>query len=207
MPKASSNAVRRPTRPPRCLTGRMDAVSAAFAAHPRRGFLPRSERGRAAHDGPIPIGAGQTNSQPRTVEAMLRLLDARPGQCVLDIGSGSAWTTALLEAITGPTGHVVGVERVPELALWGADNLRRARVRARIRVATPGTLGLPAEGPWDRILVSAEAPDLPRALLDQLADPGRLVLPVGPHLTLVVRQDGSDEVTTHGLYRFVPLLP
>ena len=158
-------------------------------------------------DGPIPIGSGQTNSQPRTVEAMLRLLDVRPGNRVLDVGAGSGWTTALLSHLTGPSGRVVGLERVPELAAWGTDNLRRAGVDADLRVATPGILGLPTEGPWDRVLVSAEARELPAQLLDQLADPGRLVIPVGPHLTLVVRDRGHDQVTTHGLYRFVPLIP
>jgi protein-L-isoaspartate(D-aspartate) O-methyltransferase len=185
----------------------MDAVSAAFAAYPRRGFLPRSERGRAAVDGPIPIGGGQTNSQPRTGATMLRLRDVRPGDRVLDVGAGSGWTTALLTHLAGPSGRVVGVERMPELAAWGSANLRAAGVAADLRVATPGILGLPEEGPWDRILVSAEAGEVPAPLLDQLADPGRMVLPVGPHLTLVVRGDGRDEVTTHGLYRFVPLIP
>ena len=73
-----------------------DPVEAAFAAAPREGFLPRSRRGRASYDGPLDIGHGQTNSQPRTVAAMLRLLEVRPGDRVLDVGSGSGWSTALL---------------------------------------------------------------------------------------------------------------
>jgi len=87
----------------------MDAVADAFEAHPRAGFLPRLARRRAGHDGPIQIGRGQTNSQPRTVADMLRLLDVRPGQRVLDVGAGSGWTTALLAHLTGPDGTVVGV--------------------------------------------------------------------------------------------------
>ena len=87
----------------------MDAVTAAFEAIPREGFLPRDERRRAGHDGPLPIGEGQTNSQPRTVANMLRLLEVGPGQRVLDVGSGSGWTTALLAHLVGPTGSVLGV--------------------------------------------------------------------------------------------------
>ena len=76
--------------------GGMDAVAEAFRAVPRHGFLPRSERGRASYDGPIAIGDGQTNSQPRTVENMLRLLAVRTGDRILDVGSGSGWSTGLL---------------------------------------------------------------------------------------------------------------
>src|SRR6476661_7740427 len=106
----------------------MDPVDRAFQAVPRAGFLPRGARSRAGHDGPILIGHGQTNSQPRTVVDMLRLLDVRPGQRVLDVGSGSGWTTALLGHLTGPDGEVVGVELEPALARWGAANLEGARM-------------------------------------------------------------------------------
>ncbi len=185
-----------------------DRVSAAFDAVPREDFLPAGLRARASYDGPLEIGHGQTSSQPRSVAAMLRLLDARPGDRVLDVGAGSGWTTALLAHLVGPTGLVVGVELVPDLAAWGEQNVRRTSGDwASIRPAAPGVLGVPELAPYDRILVSAEPGSLPPELLDQLADPGRMVLPVGPHLTLVVRAGGRDEVTTHGLYRFVPLIP
>lgn len=195
----------------------MDAdgrVEEAFAAAPRAGFLPRAARDRAAHDGPILIGHGQTSSQPRTVADMLRLLDVHPGQRVLDVGSGSGWTTALLAHLTGPAGEVLGVEIEPELARWGAANLAGhlaghlagvARPWASIRLATPGVLGAPDGAPWDRILVSAEATALPRPLVDQLGDPGRLVVPVAGTMTLVVREHGALTTTRHGRYRFVPL--
>src|SRR3954465_3340038 len=100
-----------------------DQVADAFAAVPRDLFLPESERRRATYDGPLPIGHGQTNSQPRTVAAMLRLLDVRPGHRVLDVGSGSGWTTALLAHVVGPLGEVVGVELEPSLVEFGRRNL------------------------------------------------------------------------------------
>jgi protein-L-isoaspartate(D-aspartate) O-methyltransferase len=184
----------------------MDAVDAAFDAVPRAGFLPRGSRFRAGFDGPLQIGHGQTNSQPRTVVDMLRLLDVRPGARVLDVGSGSAWTTALLAHLTGPAGAVVAVELVPELAEWGAKNLARTTYDwARVHQAEPGVLGWPAQAPYDRILVSADAPELPQPLLDQLGEEGRMVLPVRGTMLLVVRRGEDVEVTRHGSYRFVPL--
>jgi protein-L-isoaspartate(D-aspartate) O-methyltransferase len=185
----------------------MDAVSAAFAAIPRAGFLPPGQESRADFDGPVLIGHGQTNSQPRTVEAMLRLLEVAPGQRVLDVGAGSGWTTALLAHLVGEDGWVVGVEIVPELARWGAGNLSRAGItNAELRTAEPGVLGVPEQAPYDRILVSAEADEVPAPLLDQLGDPGRMVLPVNGVMTLVDRRDGKDRLSTHGHYRFVPLV-
>lgn len=184
----------------------MDAVEAAFAALPRSGFLPVFERWRADYDGPISIGHDQTNSQPRTVRDMLDLLDVRRGQRVLDVGAGSGWSTALLAHLTGPSGLVFGVELEPDLAKWGAENVRRARVPwASVTLAQPGLLGAPDHAPYDRILVSAEARSLPEPLIEQLGDPGRMVIPVAGVMTLVVRDGQELEVTEHGYYRFVPL--
>lgn len=194
-----------PTRTP------PDALARAFATVRRESFLPTEARWRADEDAPIQIGHGQTNSQPYTVEAMLRLLDVRPGQRVLDVGAGSGWTTALLSALVGPGGRVLGLEAVPELARWGAENLRAHAVgradlgHATLELADPGELGRSSAGLWDRILVSAMARRLPESLVAQLTDVGRMVVPVAGEMLLVQRHDAGRDVTRHGAYRFVPL--
>jgi protein-L-isoaspartate(D-aspartate) O-methyltransferase len=185
-----------------------DAVDLAFAAVDRREFLPRSRRGEAGADQPIAIGHGQTCSQPSTVAAMLRLLDVPWGAAVLDVGAGSGWTTALLAHLVGPDGEVLGLERVPELAAWGAANVARARVPwARLLPAAAGVLGAPRAGGWPRVLVSAAPQRLPETLVDQVARGGRMVIPVGGTMLVVQRgEDGTVRTSDHGQYRFVPLV-
>ena len=181
-------------------------MARAMTAVPREGFLPPAERARASYDGPLPIGHGQTNSQPRTVADTLRLLDARRGQRVLDVGSGSGWTTAILAELVGAEGSVVGVEIEPDLVAFGRANLTEAgRPWARIEQAEADRLGWPAAAPYDRILVSAESESLPRELLEQLADGGRMVIPVGPRLLLAEKEGEEIRTSEHGWYRFVPL--
>lgn len=184
----------------------MDAVAAAFAAQPRAAFLRPADRDRASYDGPLGIGHGQTCSQPRTVETMLRLLDVRRGQRVLDVGAGSGWTTALLAHLVGPTGRVLGVELEPDLVEIGRSHLdARACPWADIHPVDPDLLGLPDAAPYHRILVSAMARELPEALVDQLHTGGVLVIPVAGTLLRVGRSMRDVQVTRHGAYRFVPL--
>ncbi|WP_062381051.1 protein-L-isoaspartate O-methyltransferase family protein [Demequina pelophila] len=188
-------------------------VDDAFLAQPRRGFLPASVRGQAPLDQPLPIGFGQTNSQPTTVREMLHLLDVRPGMRVLEVGSGTGWVVALLAELVGAEGSVLGTERIARLVESGATNLRTAGVPwARMTEARDDALGAPDEAPFDRILVSAMADKVPRELVAQLAPGGVMVAPVRGRMLRIVRglpphDDPADAVTTeHGLYRFVPLI-
>jgi protein-L-isoaspartate(D-aspartate) O-methyltransferase len=137
---------------------------------------------------------------------MLRLLDVHPGQKVLDVGSGSGWTTALLARLTGPTGRVIGVELEPDLVELGTRHLDRAAVPwASIHEATPGVLGQPGAAPYHRILVSAMARDLPGELVDQLHTGGVMVVPVAGTMLRISCSMRGVGVTRHGSYRFVPL--
>lgn len=187
--------------------GVMTRIDDAFAAVPRACFLPPDQRPFAQEDRPLPIGYDATNSQPWTVRYMLEHLDVCSGHRVLDVGSGSGWTTALLAYLVGETGQVVGVEIVPELVQMGRANLRQV-TWARIEQASPGRLGWPEEAPYDRILVSADGGRVPQELTEQLAPDGRMVLPVSGAMVVCRHVDGRiSQRATGGSFRFVPLQP
>ncbi|MFD6175442.1 MULTISPECIES: protein-L-isoaspartate O-methyltransferase family protein [unclassified Isoptericola] len=185
-----------------------DAVADALRDVDRRGFLPRAAARWSAADRPLEIGHGQTCSQPSTVAAMLRLLAVPAGARVLDVGAGSGWTTALLARLVGPEGTVLGLERHPDLAARASGAVRRTGMTwAHVVHATPGVLGAPRDGGWDRVLVSAAATRLPDELVDQVAPGGRMVIPVRHVMVLVTRDDdGRVRTSEHGTYSFVPLV-
>lgn len=183
-----------------------ERVAQVMAAVPRAAYLPRSQRHHAAADRPLSLGDRSTCSQPSTVARMLAMLDARPGHRVLDVGAGSGWTTALLAHAVGDDGSVFGVEIIPRLVDAANKRLTASGVtHAEVHRATEGQLGLPEFAPFDRILVSAMATEMPSPLVDQLAVGGRIVVPVAGRMMTVDRTADGFAQRVEGHYRFVPL--
>ena len=185
-----------------------ERVLDAMGTVPRELFVPQRLRRRAYDDAALPIGAGQTISQPYMVALICSLLELRGGERVLDVGTGSGYQAAVLAELGA---EVHSIERVPELAERAREAIRAAGYGDRVEVHVgDGTLGLPEEAPFAAIAVAAAAPGLPRSLYDQLAERGRLVLPVGPRreqrLQMVVRSPEGPATLTTVPCRFVPLL-
>ena len=186
----------------------MNTIDQAFQAVQREDFLPEEVRSHAHADRPFSIGYGQTNSQPSTVRAMLEWLEVEEGQSVLDVGSGSGWTTALLAKLVGKKGHVYAVELVPELAQFGQENCERVGITNAAFYEAEKEFGLRRFAPYDRILVSASANSLPDELLEQLHAPGRMVIPVGNSIYEVDKDEKGDiDIKEHYGFVFVPLVP
>jgi protein-L-isoaspartate(D-aspartate) O-methyltransferase len=185
-----------------------ERVLTAMAAVPREQFIDRDQQGRAYADEAVPIAAGQTISQPWVVARMTELLAPEPGERVLELGTGSGYQAAILAALGA---DVTSLERHAVLARKARERIADLELPGRVTIrTTDGSLGDPGGAPWDGIIVTAAAPSIPNELRSQLADGGRLVIPVGPRdhqvLTLVVR-DGEDwRETPHGAVVFVPLI-
>lgn len=180
-------------------------IIAAFARVDRGHFVPPSSKSAAYEDRPLPLAVGSTISQPTTVAIMLELLQPVGGDQVLDVGAGSGWTTALLAACVGPDGFVTGTEILPELVTTGQRRLTEFGItNATIKMATdiPGSADLS----FDKILVSAAVPNVPNALLAQLAVGGTMVIPVGTSLQKIRRVTNERlETEVREGFLFVPL--
>ncbi len=156
------------------------AVERAMRRVPREEFLPRDMKDEAYVDSPLPIGEGQTISAPHMVAIMAEQLDLSPGLKVLEIGAGSGYHAAVCAEVVAPDGHIYTIERISSLATFAEDNLKRTGYGDLVTVIFgDGTKGLPDKAPFDRIFVAAGAPDVPEPLTDQLADGGRMLVPVG----------------------------
>ena len=185
---------------------RTPALIRCFERIDRRDFVTEEEKGAAYGDYPLPIGFGQTISQPYTVAFMLELLGAKEGDRVLDIGSGSGWTTALLACVVGRQGSVIGLERIDELVRFGNRNLAKYDLPWAEIGEAGASLGVPGGG-FDRILVSASASRFPQALIDQLLPGGVLVIPVGTSIFRVEKNRAGEVVyDEYPGFVFVPLI-
>ncbi|MCD6553707.1 MAG: protein-L-isoaspartate O-methyltransferase [Chloroflexi bacterium] len=166
-------------------------VLAAMRQVPRHLFVPVHMRGSAYRDTPLPIGEGQTISQPYIVALMTEMLELTGEERVLEIGTGSGYQAAILGLLAR---EVYTVERLPHLARNAEEVLRQlGYTNVHIRVGD-GTLGWPEHAPYEAIIVTAASPEVPSPLLDQLADGGRLVVPIGPRWTQTlvrVRREGD----------------
>ena len=186
------------------------SIIRAFEIVDRAGFVKPEFSEDSLVDEPLPIGYGQTISQPLTVAFMLELLQPQEGDRILDVGSGSAWTTGLLAEIVGATGKVYAMELIPQLKTFGEENLKRAGYTTVELFAGDGSRGLSEFAPFDRILVSAAASEIPSALLDQLRVGGRLVIPVGEYaqdMVLVEKRGRGDyHEQRYPGFQFVPLV-
>lgn len=174
---------------------------------PREMFVPDEYRMQAYEDMPIPIGYGQTISQPYMTALMSSVLEFKGTERVLDVGTGSGYHAAVLAMLAR---EVYSIELIPELADFARRNLAEARLLERVHViAGDGSVGYPEFAPYDAISVAAGAPELPQALMDQLADPGRLVIPVGSHgdqdLEVITKTQGEITKRVPTMCRFVPL--
>lgn len=183
-------------------------VLRAIGSIPREEFVPAAFRHRAYDDDALPIGQGQTISQPYTVAMMSQLLEARPGMKVLEIGTGSGYQAAVL-CVMGM--KVFTIERHVELFRQARENLERIGCNVASYLGD-GTVGWSAYAPYDRIIVTAGAPVIPSMLLKQLAPDGRLVIPTGgresQRMQVAVKVGAASEydLYEYGEYKFVPLI-
>ena len=183
------------------------AVLRAVELTPRHLFVPSGVRHRAYEDAALPIGSGQTISQPSVHARYLQLLHLSGREKVLEVGTGSGYQTVLLSHLVA---QVFSIERVPELLDRARDIIAECGVRNVSLMLGDGTLGWREYSPYDAILVSAAAPDIPQPLLDQLAEGGRLVAPLGDRaeqmLVMVTKRAGRLEQRDIAPVRFVPLM-
>lgn len=187
---------------------RNNAVLDAMRAIPREEFVPEDVRAVAYEDAALPIGAGQTISQPFVVARMIALADPKPGDKALEVGAGSGYAAAVLGRLCA---YVYGIERIESLAMSAKTALSRIESDNVDIIHGDGARGLPDEAPFDIILVSAGGAEIPETLKDQLAVGGRLIMPVRRGLGQVltrVKREGTDafQTETFDMVMFVPFV-
>lgn len=179
----------------------------AFKKIKRVDFVMEKLKEDADVNAPLPIGWGQTISQPLTVAFMLELLQPEPGDKILDIGAGSGWQTALLAHIVGEKGKVFAMERIPELVEFGEKNVEKYNFETVNFICGDGSKGLSMAAPFDKIIAAAAAEEIPEAWREQLKVGGRLVTPVQSSIWLLIKES-DDKFKEHEFpgFAFVPLI-
>jgi len=181
----------------------------AFRKIPREIFVEEKRKEESYGDYPLPIGEGQTISQPTTVAIMTQALELEKGQKVLEIGSGSGYQAAIIAEIIGNEGKVISTEIVPELAKLAQNNLQRLNLKNVKIVHHDGSKGYAKEAPYERIIVTAASPRIPNPLIEQLKEGGIIVVPVGNMLEQVMikgrKTKGKLIEESLGDFMFVPL--
>ncbi len=184
-------------------------VESAIRQIPRHNFIPESLKHRAYENSPLSLMKKQTISQPSVVSRMTEWLDLKEGQKVLEIGSGSGWQSAILAKIVD-SGKIFTVERHAKLASFAKKNLEKLGIKNVKIIHGDGSLGIPEESPFDRIIITAACKKVPDALLDQLALDGLLIAPVGEDIQSLIllkkTPKGIVEIKNQKGYVFVPLL-
>jgi len=186
-----------------------DGVKQAFLAIPREEFVPEFLKNYSYVDTPLDIGNGQTISAPHMVAIMCEALDIKKGQKILEIGTGSGYHAAIVAHLVGETGMVYTIERYHALSAKAKQNLEKINCSNVMVEVGDGSCGLPLHQPYDRIYVTCAAPSIPQPLIDQLRDPGKLLVPVGDmycELTLLVKEKQQQSMHHLGGCVFVPLI-
>jgi len=182
----------------------------AFRQIKRVDFLPDDIKDLAELNEALPIGYGQTISQPLVVAFMIELLDPQPRDKILDVGSGSGWTSALLAEIVGEKGKVIAIDIIPELVEFGKKNVSKYNFLEKGIVefiCADGSKGYQKEAPYDKILASASARELPKPWKEQLKIGGRIVTPIGSSIWLFIKKTERDfEEFEYPGFVFVPLI-
>lgn len=185
------------------------AVEKAFLETPRELFVPEKLKGYAYVDSPLEIGNGQTISAPHMVAIMCEALDLKKGQKILEIGAGSGYHAAIVSKLIGDKGHVYTIERFPSLADNAKKNLEKVGIKNVTVEMGDGSEGLPKYAPYDSIYVTCAAPCIPQPLVEQLKDPGKLLIPVGQFISkleLVEKKNKKIIEKDLGGCAFVPLV-
>lgn len=184
-----------------------DRIIKAFQKVNRADFLPKELEFDAEADVPLPIGYGQTISQPATVAFMLELLQPQNNDKILDIGAGSGWQTALLCELVGPKGRVFSIERIKELKEFGEKNVKKYNYKNVKFMLGDGYKGLKKYAPFDKIIVAAESLELSPAWKEQLKINGRIVAPLKQNLAIADKISNDEfKIKEYPGFLFVPLI-